>query len=309
MKKTLLIILAVILIGSAVVYDSLAVYSTTETLTAEVGAKRLVLSLEKSTGFDRPFKIAPTESVEFIFTLANYEGSNVTEVPIDATVTVSVKSAQGKNPIGNLTATIYKNDEKLADINLINGEGWFTFERYLGLDEELDTYMVVIYWPSCNDDIKYMGDGFGNIVEVKATGVQSTGEPPETEEPEDPHEPEQPISDAQRLAKELSINLANNASRIFEPGRYTINYNINNNGKNSEKDYEATGVNDVTRRLTQAVDEFAARNLRGDYKLKVKVKATGDIIEITVDIEIKKEGNEKKDTGYSYLEITLGADR
>lgn len=184
MKKALLITLALMLVVSSMVYGSLAVYTVNEEITSGgFTAKTIVLSLDKGGDFDAAVKIAPAEAHEYFFSVSNASGGAVSEVEIDATITVALTAANGKRSIENLAAALYENGQKLCDIPLEGGEGSVELERYFGLEAKTLDFSVVVTWVSSDNDIEFQGAEFGNAVTVRATGVQRTE--PYIPEPED----------------------------------------------------------------------------------------------------------------------------
>ena len=219
MKKSLVLILLALIIVSSMVSGSLAVYTTSQEITSgDISAKLLIFEINKISGFDQSLEIAPTESYTYIFNVTNTKGYAVSQVPIDATITVSLGAADGKTAIGNLVAAIYSDGAKVADIPVVNGVGSIDLTEHFNLTAETIEYEVVISWVSSSNDNLYMGSSYGSVLTVNGVAVQGEIEEGGGEEEENPDP----------LMKQISDYLFQNRSTIFNTTRdFTIYYNSN----------------------------------------------------------------------------------
>ncbi|MDD4832503.1 MAG: hypothetical protein PHI78_02390 [Clostridia bacterium] len=220
MKKSLVLILLALIIVSTMVSGSLAVYTTSQEITSgDISAKLLIFEINKISGFDQSLEIAPTESYTYIFNITNTKGYAVSQVAIDATITVSLGAADGKTAIGNLVAEIYSDGVKIADIPVTDGVGSIDLTKHFDLTAETFEYEVVITWISSADDNLYMGSSYGSVLTVNGVAVQGdVNEGGGGEEEEDPDP----------LMKQISDYLFQNRYTIFNTTRnFTIYYNSN----------------------------------------------------------------------------------
>jgi len=176
MKKALLISALVLTIVASMVSGTLAVYTRTLTpYSNDVVAKEFVLVSEGTVNFDADVLIAPTESVNMVFTVSNNAAGVRSEVAMDLDITVDFGAAAAKTAIAPLTATITGGGSTFAVTgSLTNGVGVFSIDDAMGFaaDETL-TYTIAIQWPSTATDINYAGHAYGTNVEVTVTGTQS----------------------------------------------------------------------------------------------------------------------------------------
>lgn len=173
MKKTLVLLSLVLAIALSVLSGTLAVYTTTiaDLADGNVVAKEFILLKNGNDTFEEDVKIAPTEKVEWTFSVKNYDGNIVSETAMDLTFTVKIAASTGKEAIAPLIVTIKKGD---TVVGAKTGTGSITFADEFALNEEgqAHTYTVIIYWPSDDTDITYAGSGFGTAISVSVTGTQ-----------------------------------------------------------------------------------------------------------------------------------------
>jgi plastocyanin len=180
MKKTLVLLSLVLAIALSVLSGTLAVYTTTITNLADgnvVAKEFILLENDDYDTFKKNVKIAPTETVEWTFSVKNYNGNIVSETAMDLTFTVDIAASTGKEAIDPLIVTIKKGDTVVEGTKTETGSIIFTDEFPLNevgqAYSQAHTYTVIIYWPS-NDtiDINYAGSGFGTTISVSVTGTQ-----------------------------------------------------------------------------------------------------------------------------------------
>ncbi len=174
MKKTLVLLSLVLAIALSVLSGTLAVYTTSiaDLADGNVVAKEFILLKNGYDTFKENVKIAPKETVEWTFSVKNYDGAVISETGMDLDFTVSIESADGKAAIAPLTVTIKKGDTVMGT-KTGTGDIEFSDEFALSEDGQAHTYTVVINWPSDDTiDIDYAGRGFGTAISVSVTGTQ-----------------------------------------------------------------------------------------------------------------------------------------
>ena len=175
MKKTLVLSALVLVIALSMVSGTLAVYTRTlAPYDGNVVAKEFILFSEGTVNFDADVLIAPDETVELVFTVANTDGILTSEVPMDLDISVDFAATTGKSIIEPLTATVLKGATVVSTGSLTDGAGTLTITDALGAPAaETLTFTIVIEWPSTADDTDYAGADFGTTATVTVTGTQS----------------------------------------------------------------------------------------------------------------------------------------
>ncbi len=174
MKKTLVILILLVLIVFSVNSATLALYTTTIDDLAEgsVVAKEFILLEGGTDTFTENVKIAPTETKTMSFSVKNYNGEVISETAMDLDITVAIAAASGKSAIEPLVVTVKKGTTALGTNT---GTGTITIDDGFALNTtgQEHTYTVEINWPS-NDlvDINYAGAGYGTALTVSVTGTQ-----------------------------------------------------------------------------------------------------------------------------------------
>lgn len=175
MKKTLVIIALVLVLSTSIIAGTLAMYTTTIDNVAEgsVVAKEFVLVESGTDSFTDNVKIAPSETVDWQFSVQNYNGSVVSETAMALDFNVSVAAADGKTMIDPLVVTVKDQDGNTVGTSTGGGTIQFSDNFALDTNGQQKTYTVSITWPS-NDsvDINYAGSNFGAAVNVSVTGTQ-----------------------------------------------------------------------------------------------------------------------------------------
>lgn len=174
MKKTLVLLSLVLAIALSVLSGTLAVYTTTiaDLADGNVVAKEFILLKNGNDTFEEKVKIAPTETVEWTFSVKNYNGNIVSETAMDLAFTVDIAASTDKEAIAPLIVTIKKGD---TVVGTQTGTGSIEFADEFALKEvgQAHTYTVIINWPSDDTiDINYAGSGFGTTISVSVTGTQ-----------------------------------------------------------------------------------------------------------------------------------------
>ncbi len=176
MKKTLTVISLVMVIVISIAAGTLAMYTTTiEGLAAgSVTAKEFILTKGGTDTFQTNVKIAPSETVQWSFSVKNFNEDVVSETAMDLDVAVELKAAEGKSAILPLTVGVYDEGNELLASGEIE-DGILTFKDSFPLSEtgQTHTYTVKVNWPSDDAvDINYAGADYGTALKVSVTGTQ-----------------------------------------------------------------------------------------------------------------------------------------
>jgi hypothetical protein len=174
MKKVLIIVALVLILSASVIAGTLAMYTTTidDMATGSVVAKEFVLTEGGTNTFSTDVKIAPSESVEWQFSVRNYDGSVISETAMDLDFDIEVAATTDKSMIEPLVVTVTDGgsiDESLTDSGTLEFSDEFTLSD-VGQEK---TYTVTVTWPSDGtEDASFAGDDFGTTVTVSVTGTQ-----------------------------------------------------------------------------------------------------------------------------------------
>ncbi len=144
MKKKLFLVILALAILTSLTAGTLAVYTKTLTDTEKIEAKRFAFSADGKIANDKTsINLAPTESMEYDFSIANVdsEGGPVAEVPLTFKVTIDYKQAAGQMP--GLKATLYYKDEEVGEYS--DGQITYTANSSAGVLFDED-YKVVVNW-------------------------------------------------------------------------------------------------------------------------------------------------------------------
>jgi uncharacterized GH25 family protein len=175
MKKTLIIVALVLVLSASIIAGTLAMYTTSIDTLAEgsVVAKEFILTENGSDTFTNNVRIAPTETVNWQYSVKNYDGAVVSETAMALDFNVDVKAADGKAMIDPLVVTIKDENGNVVGTTTGSGAIQYDSEFALNADGQQKTYTVSINWPS-NDaaDINYAGANYGAAVTVSVTGTQ-----------------------------------------------------------------------------------------------------------------------------------------
>ena len=175
MKKALTIVALVLILSTSVIAGTLAMYTTTIDNIAEgsVVAKEFILLESGTDTFTKNVKIAPAETVDWQFSVKNYDGAVISETAMDLNFAVDVIAENGKSVIAPLEVTVKNsNGDSVGTVNS-NGKIEFAEELELSAIGQEKTYTVSVNWPSNNNsDISYAGADYGTAVKVSVTGTQ-----------------------------------------------------------------------------------------------------------------------------------------
>ncbi len=175
MKKILVTVAFILLLTTSIAAGTLAMYTTTIDDLAEgsVVAKEFILTEGGTDTFTKNVKIAPGETVDWQFSVKNYDGAVVSETAMNLDFDVDVVAADGKAVIAPLTVTV--KDSSGVVVGTATGSGTIVFadEFNLAAAGQEKVYTVSANWTS-NDavDINYAGADYGTAVRVSVTGVQ-----------------------------------------------------------------------------------------------------------------------------------------
>ena len=149
MKKTLVLLSLVLAIALSVLSGTLAVYTTTIANLADgnVVAKEFILLENGSDTFKENVKIAPTETVEWTFSVKNYDGNIVSETAMDLAFTVDIAASTGKEAIAPLIVTIKKGNTVVGTNKTGTDSIIFADEFALNEVGQAHTYTVIIDCP------------------------------------------------------------------------------------------------------------------------------------------------------------------
>lgn len=175
MKKVLTIIALVLVFSTSVIAGTLAMYTTTIDDIAEgsVVAKEFTLVKGGTDTFAKNVKIAPSETVEWQFSVKNYDGSIISESAMDLNFAVDVMAETGKSAIAPLVATVKNSTGDLIGTVNSGGNVEFNDEFALSANGQEKIYTVSVNWPSDNTvDNSYAGANYGTAVKVSVTGTQ-----------------------------------------------------------------------------------------------------------------------------------------
>lgn len=175
MKKTLVLIALVLVVSTSIIAGTLAMYTTTidDLAQGSVVAKEFILTKGGTDTFAKNVKIAPGETVNWQFSVKNYNGSVISETAMKLDFNVNVIAAEGKNLITPLVITVKDSDGNTVGTATSNGTINFNSNFNLSANGQEKTYTVFVNWPS-NDavDKNYAGSNFGSAVKVSVTGTQ-----------------------------------------------------------------------------------------------------------------------------------------
>ncbi len=175
MKKILITLAFVLLLATSITAGTLAMYTTSIDNLAEgsVVAKEFVLTEGGTDTFTKNVNIAPGETVNWQFSVKNYNGSIVSETAMDLDFDVDVIAADGKTVIAPLDITVKNSAGDIVGTVTSNGKIAFGDEFNLSANGQEKTYTVSVNWKS-NDavDINYAGANYGTAIKVAVTGTQ-----------------------------------------------------------------------------------------------------------------------------------------
>lgn len=175
MKKLLISFALVLIFSTSIIAGTLAMYTTTIDDIAEgsVVAKEFILLENGTDTFMENVKIAPDETVDYEFSVKNYDGSIVSETAMDLALEIDVLAADGKSVIAPLVVSVKNADGNIVGTLTTSGTIELTDEFELNADGQEKTYTVSVNWPSDdNVDINYAGSDYGTALQVAVTGTQ-----------------------------------------------------------------------------------------------------------------------------------------
>lgn len=175
MKRTLVITALVLVISLSLIAGTLAMYVVKIDNLAEgsVVAKEFILLEGETDTFAYNEKIAPGETVNFDFSVKNYDDSVVSETAMELDFAINVGAVEGKTNITPLTVTVKYKDGGEIQTTMENNVVVFDDSFPLQKEGQEKTYTVSVYWPSDNTvDIDYAGAGYGTSLIVSVTGTQ-----------------------------------------------------------------------------------------------------------------------------------------
>ncbi len=256
MKRTLTIMFLVLAISTSLIAGTLSMYTVSIDNLAQgnVVAKEFVFVGEGTDSFQQGVKIAPTEKVQWHFSVKNYENTVVTETDLYYRLTFHVGATEGKGAIEPLLVTVNGAEiETVAGVGSLAVEGEFPINEN-GQEEE---YTVEIYWPDGDADIAYAGNSFGTTLKVAAVARQM---PFDWEGPEEPEVPEEP--------EESDIHVLYEVINTWSTG-FSYRFTVTNNTSEDINGWELTFFwpNNRITNLDQAIPFSLDEQSEGWYKL------------------------------------------
>lgn len=175
MKKTLILVALILVVSTSILAGTLAMYTTNIDNLAQgnVVAKEFILTEGGTDTFLTNVKIAPSETVNWQFSVKNYNGSIISETAMGLDFDVKALAADGKTVIAPLVITV--KDENGQTVGTVTGSGDIRFddEFALNVQGQEKVYTVSVNWPADGaSDINYAGASFGTAVRVSVTGTQ-----------------------------------------------------------------------------------------------------------------------------------------
>ncbi|WP_443112486.1 hypothetical protein [Dehalobacter sp. DCM] len=170
-----MMIALVLVLTTSIIAGTLAMYTTKVDNIAEgnVIAKEFVLLKGGTDSFTKNIKTAPGETVNWLYSVKNYNGSVVSETAMNLDFSIDILAADGKTAIAPLVVTVKDSTGKVVGTVTSNGKIQFTDEFPLNAAGQEKTYSVSVNWPSNNDvDSSYAGTSYGTAVKVSVLGTQ-----------------------------------------------------------------------------------------------------------------------------------------
>ncbi|NLI94082.1 MAG: hypothetical protein GX434_18355 [Peptococcaceae bacterium] len=175
MKKILVLIALVLILSTSVIAGTLAMYTTKIDNLAEGSAiaKEFILLKGGTDTFTKNVKIAPGETVNWQFSVKNYNGTVVSETAMDLNCSINVTATDGKSAIAPLVVTVKNSAGTTVGTVTTSGQIQFADEFALNASGQEKTYTVSVNWPgNGTNDASYAGANYGTDVKVSVTGTQ-----------------------------------------------------------------------------------------------------------------------------------------
>lgn len=244
MKKTMFVLALLLVMAGSLTAGTLAIYTTSIDNLAHgsVSAKEFVFLGEGTDSFSQGVKIAPTETVNWAFSVKNFDGATVTETDLYYRLTFHVQPAAGKKAIDPLVVSVL--DANGAVLKSVTGTGTFDVTGAFPVSQagQAKGYTVKIHWPSDNsNDIKYAGGNYGTAVNVSAAASQI------------PFDGNQVPQSNVSVLYETSPSWSNGQSGSYQ---YEYKVTITNNSDNAIEDWYIAfdlGGDQLTRAYSNAV--------------------------------------------------------
>ncbi|RNC63180.1 MAG: hypothetical protein AWM53_01566 [Candidatus Dichloromethanomonas elyunquensis] len=175
MKKTLVLIALVLVLSASVIAGTLAMYTTRiDNLTeGSTVAKEFMLLKGGTDTFTKDVKIAPGETVNWQFSVKNYNGAVVSETAMNLNCSINAAAADGKNVIAPLVVTVKNSAGDTVGTVTSSGIIQFNDQFAISATGQEKTYTVSVNWPgNGTNDANYAGANYGTDVKVSVTGTQ-----------------------------------------------------------------------------------------------------------------------------------------
>ena len=253
MKKTMFVLALLLVMAGSLTAGTLAIYTTSidDLAQGSVSAKEFVFLGEGTDSFSQGVKIAPTESVNWQFSVKNFDGAQITETDLYYKLTFSVQASAGKKAIDPLVVSVL--DSAGNVIKSIKGTGTFDVTGAFPVSQagQSQGYTVKIDWPSDNSvDMKYAGGQYGSTVNVSAQASQI------------PFEGEQTPQSDVKVLYETSPAWSNGQSGHYQ---YEYKVTITNNSDKPIEDWYVTFDLDGDQ-ITSAYSNAVMTQGGGSYK-------------------------------------------
>jgi len=151
MKKKLLLVVLALAILTSLTAGTLAVYTRTISQDVTVEAKRFTFNASGSfVGSYSAFTLAPTESIQYKFSIANVNSGEtaVAEVPLDYKVTLNYASALAQMP--GLTVVVKDGDTVVGSDE--DGDGVITITDSSKANQVFTKdYIVTVTWANADN--------------------------------------------------------------------------------------------------------------------------------------------------------------
>lgn len=178
MKKTVILVIATLLVVTSLISGVFAAYKTQidDVSSGEVTAKNFVLTANETLSFEDGVKIAPGEKLEVRFKIANYEGNkagsatSISETSIRVEIIIEFNSEIKPLILKGNTATV-ENKSNVVTLNSKKNQLKDTITFDAGMAQSA-TIALTIEWPHTDNDIDYINKTALYKVTVIGTQVQ-----------------------------------------------------------------------------------------------------------------------------------------
>lgn len=177
MKKLLLVVLALAILTSLSA-GTLAVYTRTDTISGDTDVKKFAFTVKGGTA-NKAIKLAPTESVDYDFTLTNTESLDKTDDPAEVALEylVNIDFAAAQATMNGLRGTLYQVvDGKKVEKGTLDAGGKisFTEDSEAGIYFKKEYRLVLSWNEGTNVDQTKSGEAAVSVVQGLKVSVNAT---------------------------------------------------------------------------------------------------------------------------------------